>query len=422
RGRFYNRNAFFRLIPELTHRFNSDTVARYSLGFGRDWFRIEIGDIYLATRNYNFDAKTELEHRFAPSWVGFFGADLHYIYFDYDFSFPRVVQTGTGAGFTISSQERLKANVKMNSTVPAIYTRQEWKPGEGPLTLIPGARLEYFNLTREAVPQPRAAARYQLTESLRLRTAGGLYVQVPQPNEIDAVLGNPDLKTERSWHYTLGAEQDFRGGTTRGFIVSSDFFYKPMSRLVIGSSKLVTRNGNLTPENFSNEGAGKAFGLSSMIRLEAHPFNGWISYTFSRSTRTEPGRGTHLFQFDQTHILSVLSSVVLAENWTFGARVRLVSGNPTTPILGGIWDSDADRYQSETGPFYSERLSPFFALDFRVDRKWVFENWIFSAYADIQNATNQKNREAVRYSYDYSQKEEIAGLPILPTLGVKGEF
>lgn len=61
-------------------------------------------------------------------------------------------------------------------------------------------------------------------------------------------------------------------------------------------------------------------------------------------------------------------------------------------------------------------------LDLRADRKWIYDTWILSLYIDIQNVSSQKNQEGVMYAYDYSEKKEITGLPILPTFGLKGEF
>ena len=48
--------------------------------------------------------------------------------------------------------------------------------------------------------------------------------------------------------------------------------------------------------------------------------------------------------------------------------------------------------------------------------------WSFTAYLDIQNVTNASNVEIMAYSYDYSEEEPIAGNPIFPAFGFKGEW
>ena len=70
----------------------------------------------------------------------------------------------------------------------------------------------------------------------------------------------------------------------------------------------------------------------------------------------------------------------------------------------------------------SERNKDFMQLDFRVDRKFVYRDWILSAYFDIQNATNRSNSEGLNYNYDYSDSKVTSGIPVLPTFGLKGEF
>ena len=62
-------------------------------------------------------------------------------------------------------------------------------------------------------------------------------------------------------------------------------------------------------------------------------FFGWIAYTFQRSFRTDqPGDPERRFDFDQPHILTALASYQLSHEWAVGARFRLVSGNPYTPV------------------------------------------------------------------------------------------
>jgi hypothetical protein len=41
---------------------------------------------------------------------------------------------------------------------------------------------------------------------------------------------------------------------------------------------------------------------------------------------------------------------------------------------------------------------------------------------DILNIYNSENSQNIEYSYDYSEKKKVRGLPILPTIGLKGEF
>ena len=44
------------------------------------------------------------------------------------------------------------------------------------------------------------------------------------------------------------------------------------------------------------------------------------------------------------------------------------------------------------------------------------------AYLDVLNAYNRRPVEATLYSYDFGQSQYLRGLPILPTLGLKGTW
>jgi hypothetical protein len=91
-------------------------------------------------------------------------------------------------------------------------------------------------------------------------------------------------------------------------------------------------------------------------------------------------------------------------------------------VTSSTYDSDNDVYVPLIGKIYSQRFDAFNQLDIRIDRKFIHDTWILTAYLDIQNFYNAKNSQNIQYSYDYSQKTKVRGLPILPTFGVKGEF
>jgi len=142
-----------------------------------------------------------------------------------------------------------------------------------------------------------------------------------------------------------------------------------------------------------------------------------------KSSRIDhPGEASRLFDYDQTHILTVVASAVLGRGWEAGVRFRLVSGNPETPVIGSIYDADSDIYWPMYGETNSVRMPMFHQLDVRVDKNWTFKYLKFGVYVDVQNIYNHKNVEGTNYSYDYKQKAYLVGLPLLPSLGLKLEY
>jgi hypothetical protein len=57
-----------------------------------------------------------------------------------------------------------------------------------------------------------------------------------------------------------------------------------------------------------------------------------------------------------------------------------------------------------------------------VDKSWQLRRWKMSTYLDVQNVYNHAADEAYVYNYNFSQKAYQTGLPIIPSLGVRGEF
>jgi len=74
------------------------------------------------------------------------------------------------------------------------------------------------------------------------------------------------------------------------------------------------------------------------------------------------------------------------------------------------------------GAVNSLRLPAFAQLDVRIDKVWVFDNWSLDLYLDVQNVTSTRSVEGTSYSYNYAQKAQFEGLPIVPILGVKGTW
>ena len=61
-------------------------------------------------------------------------------------------------------------------------------------------------------------------------------------------------------------------------------------------------------------------------------------------------------------------------------------------------------------------------LDVRAEKTWLYKTWSLGLYLDIQNVYNHTNVEATQYDYRYQDSVPISGIPILPTLGIRGQW
>lgn len=420
RGTFYNETSFVRVVPHWTRKWDTDRTSRVSLGVGTNKIIIDIGDQYFKNDVNTLTLRGEWDQKFTKDWSSQIGIDNQYYQARYNVRLPAGRSETSQTPFSASEIREVEGQSNINNI--GTYWRNEWNPEGSKWTYLPSLRHDYFNLTKEHRISPRLGARYKWDESLLIKGSGGIYNQPPQPQEVSTSFGNPEIKSPLAMHAMLGFEKDFRQGATEGWILNGGVFHRDFSRLVVSSSQYIVREGTLVPEIYSNKGQGRAQGLEFLLKGEMNPWTTWLSYTLTQSRRWEPGVAEHPSQYDQTHNVNLVGSYQFPKEWKLSGRLRYVTGNPKTPIVGASFDSDNDVYIPKQGPIYSERMRDFSQLDLRVDKKIIDDKVLWSFYADIQNILNSKNPETIRYSYDYSTKEDVTGLPMFFAIGVKGEF
>ena len=298
---------------------------------------------------------------------------------------------------------------------PAAFAELRIVPAPS-LSILPGVRVDWYSDIHQWAIDPRLLVRWQAGPTTVLKAGVGLYQQPPQPGESAAVVGNPDLLPERSLQASLGVLQTLAEGVT----LEVTPFYKALDRQVYANP---ASNYDPSAPRYTNNGTGQIYGVETLLKATfGDRFSGWIAYTFQRSLRTYPPSPQAPFDFDQPNNLTVLGTYQLGRGWSAGLRFRLVSGNPYTPIVSSAYDPSTGVYVPVYGANNADRLATFWALDVRIDKVWTFRDWKLTLYLDTQNVTNRKNQEGWTYNYDYSQRTELTGLPILPILGVKGEW
>lgn len=283
-------------------------------------------------------------------------------------------------------------------------------------TIVPGLRLDlYRGDGHDQTLLPRVLVRRQLTPDVTWKTAAGLLSQRAQPYQLLPEVGTPTLTAQRSAELATGVEWQ----ATPDDHVDLQVFGKHLWNLVVPTPGLFPATA------FQNTGTGQVVGLELLARHRlSSGWFGWIAYTLQHATRRDtPDGPTRLFDWDQTHILTAVASYHLPKQWEVGARFRLVSGNPRTGLAGAVWSEKRDDWQGIDSACYNcERLPAFHQLDLRVDKRFVYDRWLLNLYLDVQNVYNRSNPEGLFYNYDLSRYSYQSGLPILPSLGIRGEF
>ena len=422
RGDFENDTRFTRLIPQYFEKLSDEWSVDASMGLGWTKFRLDAGDDFLDIRSYSITPRNEWRWTANERSTLTFGMDHRFSFTQVDVVLPNDYAPG-GVFNPFAASDQLSVDEFALTYDLGAYAKWSIRPSAAsPWTFVPGARLDYFDTTQDFFADPRLAVSYDVDPSLRLRSQGGLYHQPPEPRETSPIVGNPDLRTPKAWHLSASVDKDFRGGGSNGLTASAGPFFRWFDDQTTRSSALVTRGGQTVPEYYNSSTDGFSFGGETSLRYTQRSFELALAYMILRSRLEEPGIGEYRSPFDQTHNVNLIAAVNLGRNWRISTRFRYVTGNPYTPVVDATFDADNGVFIPTRGTYYSERVADFFQWDVRIDKKWVYDRWILSLYLDVQNATNRANQESVEYSYDYKTLVSSSGLPILPALGLKGEF
>ena len=373
---------------------------------------------------YPINVRSEIGHRIVDSAKINVGFDFQMGQYEVFVRAPPLPPPGQSNG-PLATQVPVETETSGFSFRPAWYADLEWQPSRR-LRFVPGIRLDYARDSGFMDLSPRLNARYSLYlpedhhwggKKTVLKAGAGKFSQPPEFQETDPVFGTPYTESNQSIHYSVGVEQDL----TKQLTLSLEGYYKSLYHQVSGTAD---PSGGTA---YENDGSGHVVGMETLLKYNADErFFGWVAYTLSRSVvRNCPDCELNKFQYDQTHNLIILGSYRLGRGWEFGARFRIVSGPLVTPVNSGInslFAGDAGTYVPLQGKSYSERLPLFHQLDLRVDKRFQFRTWQLSTYLDVQNVYNRATAEAYVYNFNYSQKAYQTGLPIIPSLGVRGEF
>jgi len=376
---------------------------------GTDGLRFALENIYTALR-------VDVQVPWIEELQTNFGVDINAIVFGVDAS--AFVPNGLGRypapRFTPQAAQVQQTIVR---ALAALYIEQIFR--FGPVEISAQGRFDYMRYgdVSEVFPDPRLVMRWQVVPELLLKAATGLFTQPPSAFQTGNIGGTRDLPPERSWQSSFGAEVTFPERVE----VHSTFYFTQFFDISRQTNQVVSTPEGPRRQFFVADGEGRAYGLELMIRRRIEQgLYGWLSYTLSRSERRRQDGAWVPFAFDQTHTLNFALSYAF-EGWRFGAAFQLVTGRPTNTLVSTTYDADQDSIDP-TFLSRGERLPPFHRLDVRIDRDFEIGPIRGSVYLDIQNVYNAPNNEGTLFSYDYSQTAAVPGLPILPTIGVRGSI
>lgn len=302
------------------------------------------------------------------------------------------------------------------------YAQIRWTAG--PLTVIPGARADRWELTKKTTTSPWAQAELKTSASTSLRGGAGVYRQFPEFEQVIGALGNPAATSERARQYDFGFEQrigaDMRWQVTL-FDREEDGFFRRIAadtRLVNGR---VVRGSVSAPYDPSLDGYARGIELL-LQRRSTGGLSGWISYSFERLRYHDRVTAESFWgNLDQRHTANVYLFYRLSDRVSFSAKLRAGSN---VPAPGYYTERDGDYVVSSTRN--DVRVPTYSRIDLRANRTFNWSRKRLTLFAELMNVLNRDN---VRFTPPEvnTRTGQVTGLfesmiPIVPSAGILIEF
>jgi outer membrane receptor protein involved in Fe transport len=298
------------------------------------------------------------------------------------------------------------------------------------LTLTPGLVGSYDDYSEQNFVQGRFKFRWEFVDYWWLNGAWGQHHKFTDNfAEVAKDFGNPKLKQSTSNHYTLGIEHQLN----ETMLIKFDAYYKTFDDLVISRPDKLSVYPTLSDAQYqalpryTNDADGDAYGFELFVNKSfSEGWYGWLSTAYSETRRHNKLTGEDFkYNYDQPWIVNLVSNHELNKDWTIGFKWRYQSGQLITPVVSTSISSDPD-YPGLVEPNYgdinSKRLADSHELDIRLDRNYQYQKWNMDLYVEILNVYNQANVTGYKYNEDYTDKEDITGLPMIVSFGIKANL
>ncbi len=182
---------------------------------------------------------------------------------------------------------------------------------------------------------------------------------------------------------------------------STEIYYRWMQNQIdLKNGAEIRANEHLEGELLFGEG--HSYGLEFMLKKKYGRFNGWLSYTLSRTERQIEGINNgnwYPARQDATHDISIVGIFDINEKWTLSATWVYNTGNAVTFPSGKYEiDGNVQFYYTERNGY---RMPDYHRLDIGVTwtakkTKKFESSWNFSIY----NAYGQKNAYTIDFIED----------------------
>ncbi len=330
-----------------------------------------------------------------------------------------------------------KSNVQLGG-----FLSSAWNFDTG-LQLIAGVRSEHFNYTNNTIVEPRTALKYTISQNLHLNSSFGIQHQFPDYSKLIAHSDNKDLRAKRALSGIVGL--DFSPDLT-DINFTLEAFYKHYNNPERDSLHFSadTQFNFLRTNRKIQSGQAKSYGIEffsekkltenfsftlaysysqSLWNYRSPEYNEWFRgdydyrnvFTFTGGYMFELGENPWYRKTKENLLFKLLLPIApVADRQEFSLRFRYRGGRPSTPHH---YDTLHNRWVYDISETNTDVMDHYHRLDFRWERRYVYERITMVFYLEVQNLYNRKNIWMQMYNDDFEKPVKIYQLPVFPSGG-----
>lgn len=380
-----------------------------------------------------------------------FGAAMKSVQFDYDlwndadtlFKYDYLGANPDAILDTFRIYPIWRVDRKFSSFKSALYTQLSFDFLKH-FRLTSGVRYEYFDFNGFASLSPRFGFSYFINPKTTFNLAYGKHYQSPAYVELAANSRNQDLKNKFTDQYIAGLEYLLRDDIK----LVIEAYYKKYTDVPINKTLTTVDPFDVNEQRYVNAGTGEAKGFELFFQKKiTKGFSSIVSYSHSVSQATDPRfNTTYNWDYDYRNVLTLITGYKMdfrnklwfvnmkhkawfkalswlpffpADEVELSGKFRYLGGRPfTAPVYR---PELREWVVAEQQQLNADRFPAYHRLDFRIDRRFIFDTWNLVIFFDIVNIYNRENVWDYNYNDD-GTRERVLQYQTLPVGGVSVEF
>jgi hypothetical protein len=232
-------------------------------------------------------------------------------------------------------------NMKNRGNLVSAYLQDKFTMLEN-LTLLPGIRLSYFDVTSKPYVEPRLQAFYKISKRLGLKASAGYYKQFVNrivredisagSRDIWLLSDNTGIPVSSATHWVAGGSYE-----TKDCLFDVEAYYKrlyDLSEYTLRFTRSFMDNSGY--QEFFYNGEGYSRGIDFLLQKKYGILTGWVAYTLGETRYRFPvyGDGYYPAGQDVTHEFKTVLTYKPIRDLTVSATWIYATGKPFTEPVG----------------------------------------------------------------------------------------